>query len=40
VEAIARAGHEDLRSVPGIGERVAGALRWALEESRRNYHLG
>jgi ERCC4-type nuclease len=40
VEAITRAGAEDLCSVPGIGERIAGALRWSLEEPRCDYRLG
>lgn len=40
VEAIARAPAEDLRSVEGIGERIAGALRWSVEESRCNYRPG
>jgi DNA excision repair protein ERCC-4 len=40
VEAITRAGTEDLCSVPGIGERIAGALRWSVEESRCNYRPG
>lgn len=40
VEAITRAGAGDLCSVPGIGERIAGALRWSLEEPRRNYRPG
>jgi ERCC4-type nuclease len=40
VEAITRAGAEDLCSVPGIGERIAGALRWSVEESRCSYHPG
>jgi DNA excision repair protein ERCC-4 len=40
VEAITRAGAEDLCSVPGIGERIAGALRWSVEESRCSYHAG
>jgi DNA excision repair protein ERCC-4 len=34
VEAITRAGAEDLCSVPGIGERIAGALRWSVEDYR------
>jgi DNA excision repair protein ERCC-4 len=37
VEAIARATTEDLRSVEGIGDRIAGALRWSVEEPRCNY---
>lgn len=40
VEAITQAGAGDLCSVPGIGERIAGALRWSLEEPRRNYRPG
>lgn len=40
VEAITRAAAEDLCSVPGIGERIAGALRWSVEEPRRNYRPG
>jgi ERCC4-type nuclease len=40
VEAITRAGAGDLCSVPGIGERIAGALRWSLEEPRCNYRPG
>ena len=40
VDAITRAGAEDLCSVPGIGERIAGALRWSVEESRCNYRPG
>lgn len=40
VEAIARATAEDLRSVEGIGERIAGALRWSVEEPRCNYRHG
>ena len=36
VEAIVRAGVEDLRAVSGIGERIAGALRWSAEEARRD----
>lgn len=40
VEAIARATAEDLRSVEGIGERIAGALRWSVEEPRCNYRPG
>ena len=39
VEAVTRAGVEDLRAVSGIGERIAGALRWSVEESRCNYRL-
>jgi DNA excision repair protein ERCC-4 len=37
VEAITRAGAGDLWSVPGIGERIAGALRWSVEQPRCNY---
>jgi DNA excision repair protein ERCC-4 len=37
VEAITRAGAGDLCSVPGIGERIAGALRWSVEQPRCNY---
>lgn len=40
VEAITRAGAEDLCSVPGIGERIAGVLRWSVEEPRCNYRPG
>jgi DNA excision repair protein ERCC-4 len=40
VEAIMRAEAGDLCSVPGIGERIAGALRWSVEELRRNYRPG
>jgi len=40
VEAITRAGAEDLCSVPGIGERIAGALRCSVEEPRCNYRPG
>jgi DNA excision repair protein ERCC-4 len=40
VEAITRAGVEDLCSVPGIGERIARTLRWSVEEPRRNYRPG
>ena len=40
VEAIMRAGAGDLCSVPGIGERIAGALRWSVEEPRCNYRPG
>mgnify|MGYP000269723678 CR=1 FL=1 len=40
VEAITRAGAEDLCSVPGIGERIAGVLRWSVEEPRRDYRRG
>jgi DNA excision repair protein ERCC-4 len=40
VEAITRAGAGDLRSVPGIGERIAGALRWSVEEPRGHYRPG
>jgi len=40
VEAITRAGAEDLCSVPGIGKRIAGALRWSVEEPRCNYRPG
>ena len=39
VEAITRAGAEDLCSVPGIGARIAGVLRWSVEEPRCNYRL-
>ena len=39
VEAIIRAGVEDLRAVSGIGERIAGTLRWSVEEPRRNYRF-
>lgn len=34
VEAVMKAGSEDLRSVTGIGERVADKIRWAVEEPR------
>lgn len=34
VEAVMKAGIEDLRSVTGIGERVADRIRWAVEEPR------
>ena len=37
METIARATAEDLRSVAGIGERIAGALRWSVEEVRCSY---
>jgi DNA excision repair protein ERCC-4 len=37
VEAITRAAAGDLCSVPGIGERIAGALRWSVEQPRCNY---
>ena len=40
VQAITRARAEDLRSVPGIGERIAGALRWSVEEPRYDYRPG
>jgi ERCC4-type nuclease len=40
VGAITRAGPKDLCSVPGIGERIAGALRWSVEEARCNYRPG
>jgi len=40
VEAITRAGAGDLCSVPGIGERIAGALRWSVEEPCGNYRPG
>ena len=39
VEAVIRAGVEDLRAVSGIGERIASALRWSVEEPRRNYRF-
>lgn len=39
VEAIVNAGPEELRSVEGIGKRVADKLRWSLEEARREYSL-
>jgi len=32
VEAVMKAGIEDLRSVAGIGERVADRIRWSVEE--------
>lgn len=34
VEAVIKAGSEDLQSVTGIGERVADRIRWAVEEPR------
>lgn len=37
VGAIAGATAEDLCSVEGIGERIPGALRWSVEEVRREY---
>ena len=37
VEAITRAGAEDLCSVTGIGKRIAEQLRWSLEEPQREY---
>lgn len=37
VEAVMRAKAEDLRLVPGIGERIATALRWSVEEPRCGY---
>lgn len=37
VEAIVRADGADLRAVPGIGERLAGALRWSVEEPDCGY---
>ena len=40
VETIMRATAEDLRSVEGIGERIAGALRWSVEEPRCDYRPG
>ena len=40
VEAIMRAEVVDLCAVPGIGERIAGALRWSAEESRCTYRPG
>ncbi|MEK6210948.1 MAG: ERCC4 domain-containing protein [Pseudomonadota bacterium] len=40
VEAIMRAEAGDLCSVPGIGERIAGGLRWSVEEPRCNYRPG
>ena len=40
VEAIMRAGAGDLCSVPGIGERIAGALRCSVEERRCDYRSG
>ncbi|MEO8007178.1 MAG: ERCC4 domain-containing protein [Betaproteobacteria bacterium] len=40
VEAIIRAGPGDLCSVPGIGKRIAGALRWSVEEPCCDYRPG
>jgi DNA excision repair protein ERCC-4 len=40
VETILRAEAGDLRSVPGIGKRIAGALRWSVEERPCNYRPG
>jgi ERCC4-type nuclease len=37
VEAITRATAEDLRSVEGIGDRIARGLRWSVEETCREY---
>lgn len=34
VEAVMKAGIEDLQSVTGIGKRVADRIRWAVEEPR------
>ena len=39
VEAITGATAEDLRSVEGIGDRVARALRWSVEEPVCNYRF-
>lgn len=40
VEAITGATAEDLRSVEGIGDRIACALRWSVEEPRCDYRPG
>ena len=40
IEAIIRAGVEDLRAVSGIGEGIAGALRWSVEQARCDYRRG
>jgi ERCC4-type nuclease len=37
VEAVMKAGIEDLRSVAGIGRQVAEKLRWSVEEARPEY---
>jgi len=37
VETIMRATAEDLRSVEGVGECIASALRWSVEEVRGHY---
>lgn len=38
--AIMRAEAGDLCSVPGIGNRIADALRWSVEERRCDYRPG
>lgn len=40
VEAVMKAGIEDLRSVTGIGERVADRIRWSVEEPLSLYCPG
>lgn len=37
VEAVIKAGVEDLQSVAGIGKQVAEKLRWSVEEARPEY---
>jgi DNA excision repair protein ERCC-4 len=37
VEAVVKAGAEELRVVSGIGKRIAGQLRWSVEQPRCEY---
>jgi ERCC4-type nuclease len=39
IEAVMTAKVEALRAVPGIGRQIAEALRWSVEEARREYFL-
>lgn len=39
IEAVMTAKVEDLRAIPGIGRKIAEALRWSVEEVRGEYLL-
>jgi len=39
IEAVMTAKVEDLRTIPGIGRKIAEALRWSVEEARGEYLL-
>jgi ERCC4-type nuclease len=37
VEAVVTAPHEELQSLDGIGENIAGRIKWAVREEMQSY---